>query len=62
MEEGNTREVRFDIFCSKCKHKDVKETELPCDECLEEGFNYDSKKPVKFEPQDIHEDKVKEVK
>ena len=29
------KEVRFDIYCGKCKHSDLKETKDPCNECLE---------------------------
>ena len=42
-------EVRFDLWCSKCAYKDNKETEAPCDHCLEEAFNEDSSKPVNYE-------------
>ena len=44
----NTKEVLFYKFCSKCEHKDVKETDIPCDECLEYGYNEDSTKPIHF--------------
>ena len=44
-----TKEVRFDIWCSKCKHKDVPEVKDPCNECLDIGANIDSEKPVKYE-------------
>ncbi len=45
-----TREVRFDIWCAQCRHKDKPETEEPCRDCLDEGGNEDSEKPVRFEP------------
>lgn len=48
MSEG-LKEVRFDLYCKKCKHKDKKQTETPCDECLAEPANVNSRKPVKFE-------------
>lgn len=44
----NTKEVLFYKFCSKCKNKDTKETEMPCDECLEYPYNEDSTKPIHF--------------
>lgn len=44
----NTKEVLFSQFCSKCKNKDTKETDMPCDECLEYGYNEDSHKPIHF--------------
>lgn len=43
------KEVRFDQYCEKCKYKENKETESPCDECLENPVNLYSHKPVKFE-------------
>lgn len=43
------KEVLFDQYCEKCKHNDNKETESPCDECLENPVNLYSHKPVKFE-------------
>ena len=42
------KEVYFDNFCAQCVHKDNKENEPPCDECLEEPVNEYSHKPVKF--------------
>ena len=44
-----TKEVRFDIWCAKCKHKDKAEGEEPCHDCLDYGGNEDSEKPVRFE-------------
>lgn len=46
------REVRFDKYCETCKHKDLKESKDPCNECLDYGFNVESEKPVKYEPKD----------
>lgn len=46
------KEVYFDEFCPKCKHEKKKENESPCDECLEEGMNLYSHKPVRFEEKD----------
>lgn len=47
--EYNEKEVRFDIYCKTCKHKDKKKHEEPCDECLEHPVNVHSRKPVKYE-------------
>lgn len=44
-----TKEVYFDKYCPKCKHYEKSESEDPCYECLEDGWNDDSHKPVKFE-------------
>lgn len=43
------KEVYFDQYCGKCKHKDVPETGCPCDECLSNPVNLYSHKPVKWE-------------
>lgn len=42
------KEVYFDNFCAKCVHNDNKESEPPCDECLNEPVNEYSHTPVKF--------------
>lgn len=45
---NTTKEVRFDIYCAKCINKDKKETEDPCVDCLTQGWNTDSHKPIYF--------------
>lgn len=47
--EYQYKEVYFHAYCEKCKHKDVKEEDLPCADCLTENVNLYSHKPVKFE-------------
>ena len=47
--DHNYKEVYFHIYCETCKHKDLKDHEDPCNECLEYGANVDSHKPVKWE-------------
>ena len=47
--ETNQKEVYFDIFCPLCIHKDEKETEMPCDECLAQPYNEFSHTPINFE-------------
>ena len=44
----NTKEVFFSEYCLKCKYGDLKETEEPCDECLSQGWNENSHKPINF--------------
>lgn len=49
--------VRYDIYCKKCKYKDLKADEdgimpEPCDECLLNPVNEDSQKPIKFTKED----------
>lgn len=48
MEEGY-KEVYFNEYCEKCKYKDKKEDDTPCDECLSNPVNVHSHKPVKYE-------------
>lgn len=43
-----SKEVRFDIYCKQCKHYDKSESEDPCWDCLNEGQNWDSHKPLFF--------------
>ncbi len=43
------REVRFDIWCSSCKHEKAPECEDPCYECLNYPVNQESEKPVRWE-------------
>lgn len=42
------KEVYYDQYCSKCKHKDLKDNEQPCNDCLSEPVNVHSHKPVNF--------------
>lgn len=51
-----TKEVRFDIYCGQCKHYEKKESEDPCWDCLNQGWNDDSQKPLYFD-----EDETKEI-
>lgn len=46
------KEVYFHKYCNLCKHKDVDESEDPCDECLEYFCNTYSHRPVNFEAAD----------
>lgn len=43
------KEVYFDQYCQTCQHKDLKESEMPCCECLDECVNTESHKPVRWE-------------
>lgn len=46
--EDNYKEVYFNLYCDSCKYKDLDESHDPCDECLENGANLYSHKPVKW--------------
>lgn len=43
------KEVRFDLYCHKCKNYVIPEEEDPCDICLTETTNLYSEKPVCYE-------------
>lgn len=45
----NTKEVRFDIWCQSCEHGTKNENEDPCWDCLAQGWNEDSTKPIYWE-------------
>lgn len=49
---NDTKEVRFDLWCSKCERADVDENSMnpndTCWDCLHEPMNIDSHKPLFF--------------
>lgn len=45
-----TKEVRFDLYCRSCVNKDTPEKDEPCSECLSQGWNDDSRKPIRYTP------------
>lgn len=51
MNEG-CKEVYFDQYCKTCKHKEKKDNEEPCDECLDNPINLYSHKPVNYKEKD----------
>ena len=46
--ENLFKEVKFNDYCNKCKDKDTKEYEHPCNECLENGMNLHTSKPINY--------------
>lgn len=42
------KEVDYHGYCPRCIHNDKKENEDPCWDCLTEGVNEDSHKPINF--------------
>ena len=52
MNNEGYKEVYFDKYCKTCKYKNLKESDYPCDECLEEAVNVYSHKPVKYEEEE----------
>ena len=49
MFEKQQMMVRYDLWCSKCKHKDIKENDEPCEECLDNPVKDNSERPINFE-------------
>lgn len=49
--ENHIKIVDFDQYCDKCKHyaPDLFGNEEPCNECLTNPMNIDSRRPVKYE-------------
>ena len=44
--EDTYKEVYFGEYCKNCKYWEKKETDDPCDECLDNPVNLYSHKPV----------------
>lgn len=42
------KEVMFDKYCPLCEDYDKSEDEDPCYDCLNQGWNEDSHKPIMF--------------
>lgn len=51
MDSRGYQEVYF-TYCNSCKHKEKKDYETPCDECLSNSTNLYSHRPVKWEAKD----------
>ena len=52
MEDEQYKEVYFHEYCKTCKHREVKDADEPCNECLSEPINVHSHKPVKWKESD----------
>ncbi len=46
-----TKEADYHKYCRICKHAKVLETDDPCNDCLNQPYNIDSRKPINFEEQ-----------
>lgn len=49
MFDNNMKEVKFVLYCGKCKHAKLKESEEPCNECLGVTARQYTRKPLRFE-------------
>lgn len=50
--ENIDRIVDFKKYCETCKHKDLDEVKDPCNECLENPVNTNSRKPINYKEKD----------
>lgn len=48
MTEPTPKEVRFDLYCKKCKYAKIDDTEEPCNTCLEEFTNEGTDRPTQY--------------
>ena len=48
MRDEGLREVRYDLYCEKCEHKDLGDYDMPCRKCLAEPANQHTDRPVMF--------------
>lgn len=48
MPEIIKKEVNYNDYCFRCIYKNTDEVESPCNECLNQGWNEHSHKPIKF--------------
>lgn len=48
IHENEYKEVYFHKYCEQCEHKDKKDIDDPCHECLDTPINLYSHKPIKF--------------
>ena len=46
---NDERIVDFEKYCKICKYEKLAEIEDPCDECLNNPSNIDSRKPISFQ-------------
>ena len=47
--EHQMKFVEFNIYCPKCKHRNLNEAQDPCNECLEIGARKDTHVPEYWE-------------
>lgn len=57
--DDSYKEVYFHEYCKTCKHRNKKETDDPCDDCLNEPVNLYSHKPTKWKEKIIIYDRLR---
>lgn len=48
------KEVQFDIYCKRCKYRDYKEAQDPCNDCLEVAMREGTHVPEYWEGNNVH--------
>lgn len=48
MVETRTHEVDYEKWCATCKHQNEKESCDACNDCLNQPWNIDSRKPINW--------------
>lgn len=48
MPRYDKKEAYFHEYCKKCKFENVDDVKDPCNECLEQPYNFNSHKPINF--------------
>lgn len=63
MENSHEKIVDF-TYCKYCIHRKKKESDTPCDDCLDNPVNTDSRRPLYFKANGLFEKllKIKESK
>lgn len=58
--ELTEHEVRFDIWCPRCRHGEAAEDDTPCDMCLQEAVALYSRKPLYYKAKEEYIDYILE--
>lgn len=48
--EHTDREINFHDKCPTCRHKDISETEEPCNDCVGHPIGYETSTPLRYDP------------
>lgn len=54
--------VEFEKYCKTCKHKNTEQHKDPCNECLDNPVNTNSRKPVNYKEAEKKKEKKEETK
>jgi hypothetical protein len=51
-ESNNIKEAYYHEYCNKCKYCETSDAEDPCNDCLNQPFNYDTHRPINYKPKE----------